>query len=672
MRQERMGVEGKGILRSLQNDTLPLIDLLIREALQNSLDAVKKDAEQVYVNIGICEFESHLLEEHFEGISDKLSERYSGQRTKAICISDKNTVGLTGNVRKKQGNIYNLIYTIQRNQEQKGAGGSWGLGKTSYFRIGNGIVIYYSRIETEQGDYEERLAGSLIEDSSNDTRILDNDRGIAWWGQKDKDSHSNYDSTYPITDSDKIRRILSIFNIEPYIDEETGTSIIIPFIDENRLIPKHEDEGMIPPWWEKSLEDTVKIAVQKWYGPRILNKYYEGAYLVASVNNKLLAPDDFQPFFRKIYDLYVSGLKQKGSEGISVDRIELRNRGISSDKGTAGWLSHGLFTKEDIKMTSPDYEVHPLEYFGYSNAADLEKTNSKIIVYARKPGMIVEYDINGEWSKTASPSDEGFIVGFFIPNSKGMLYDKFTEPGVVTLEDYLRKTEKSDHSEWEDVPLNNIKITIVSRIKRNVSRTLQENYNDSEEIQYQSKASVLGRKIGDILLPKQGISGKTPVKPGKPGTGETGGQAGGKTNTKRTSIDVLNAEINENSCLEVSFAINIVAGISADVFVGLRTGTKNYNEEIWKKDMGQSAVYPFVIEDIFIENIEDENIHLNSDDLRDERLSIHFTSFDSTSSFRLINNLDSEALEIKGKLAIRVKDMLMQPIVTVSEVSENV
>ena len=55
------------------------------------------------------------------------------------------------------------VYEICKPQEAEGAGGSWGIGKTVYFRIGIGLVIYYSRIVNEDGQYESRLAASFVE-----------------------------------------------------------------------------------------------------------------------------------------------------------------------------------------------------------------------------------------------------------------------------------------------------------------------------------------------------------------------------------------------------------------------------------------------------------------------------------------------------------------------------
>src|SRR5699024_9602568 len=132
------------------------------------------------------------------GIGEKLIDRYTNKKTKAIYLSDKNTTGLTGAIRDdenedlRDSKIYKLIYGISMNQTQSGAGGSWGLGKTSFFRLGNGIVIYYTRVKLQNGKYEERLAASLIEDSNkSDSLLKNNSRGIAWWGWKtDNDNYS--------------------------------------------------------------------------------------------------------------------------------------------------------------------------------------------------------------------------------------------------------------------------------------------------------------------------------------------------------------------------------------------------------------------------------------------------------------------------------------------------
>ena len=39
LRNQYMGISGSSLLRVIQNNDMPILDLLVREAIQNSLDA---------------------------------------------------------------------------------------------------------------------------------------------------------------------------------------------------------------------------------------------------------------------------------------------------------------------------------------------------------------------------------------------------------------------------------------------------------------------------------------------------------------------------------------------------------------------------------------------------------------------------------------------------------
>src|SRR5699024_11395982 len=113
-----------------------------------------------------------------------------------------------------------------KNKKKEGAGGSWGIVKSSYFRIGIGVVMYYTRIATEIG-YEERLVASLIESPKQNHRLLrKSERGIAWWGEFDETKTK----IYPITDREKISENVNIIGMENYEKDVSCTTIILHYL----------------------------------------------------------------------------------------------------------------------------------------------------------------------------------------------------------------------------------------------------------------------------------------------------------------------------------------------------------------------------------------------------------------------------------------------------------
>src|SRR5699024_9245603 len=140
-----MAPSGSAILRSLQNESLSVVDLVVRESFQNSLDAGLDNVDSVNIDVKTNKIRTQSVAPYFSGLTNNLMNKLPKETT-VISIADSNTSGLTGEFNttdpKKlaESNIYKLIYGINMNQEDGDAGGSWGLGKTSFFRIGSGIV----------------------------------------------------------------------------------------------------------------------------------------------------------------------------------------------------------------------------------------------------------------------------------------------------------------------------------------------------------------------------------------------------------------------------------------------------------------------------------------------------------------------------------------------------
>ena len=60
------------------------------------------------------------------------------------------------------------------------------------------------------------------------------------------------------------------------------------------------------PYWTNSVDAYLNVAVQRWYAPRIENRFYSyGSYLSSSVNGRKILPEKMLPLFRVIRELYI-------------------------------------------------------------------------------------------------------------------------------------------------------------------------------------------------------------------------------------------------------------------------------------------------------------------------------------------------------------------------------
>lgn len=281
---------GSVTLKSLQNDNIPELDLLVRESIQNSSDAALNLPGQSYcVNFTTGTFIPKDFNGFLTGIEAELNSRYAAPSADFLEIRDTGTSGLTGCVKKGElksedhGNFFKLIYDTGKRQTQANAGGNWGFGKSVYYRVGIGIVIFYSRIKAESG-FESRLIITLVEDEGkknpdgSDATILNKieplSAGKAWWGIREGDD------LLPLYDEDFINAVLDVFGLSPFSGDKTGTSIIIPYVDSKRLlgdiIPadaeiRDDVKEAFSSVWRQTIGDYLKLSIQKWYAPKLHN-----------------------------------------------------------------------------------------------------------------------------------------------------------------------------------------------------------------------------------------------------------------------------------------------------------------------------------------------------------------------------------------------------------------
>lgn len=644
----RMTQSGSSLLKLIQNNNMPILDLLVRESIQNSLDAKNEIDSYVTVEFLTGEFNKVLLNRELEGITESLNKKYLNNEYKYIAIRDSNTVGLTGKLHydevtdNQYGNLLKLIYEISKPQEAEGAGGSWGLGKTVYFRVGIGLVIYYSRIINEQGQYESRLAASLVENEMETDSLIPalpgkSKRGIAWWGQ-----NIGENKTKPVTDKKYIEQVLRIFDMNPYEGNLTGTTIIIPYIDEQMLLEnnqieyKDSEENSICPFWRSSIEDYLRIAIQRWYAPRLNNhKYPYGKFLRAKINKMGIGLDNMEPAFQIVQALYNRAISKETCDDIlREDGMECKAEEIILRKvletTKAGTVAYAKVPRKILRTGYPDNKPEPYMYFN-CEIRDKEK-NKPILFFTRKPGMIVSYEDVGNWVDgiSASNKDE-FIFAIFVLNSENRLMNT---RGDYSLEEYVRKSEMADHTSWGDFSMGNSNPRIVSKVQAQVNSKISREFSVEEESTDSRLNSGLGKMFGDLLLPPENF--------GKKSSGNFDNNQGQNNHIEKHKDVIFGYEPSKTKYTLNGMIVKLtirsrrkIASTGIDLAIDSETGAIKPKD--WEEKMGMSMPFAISSTEIYIKKLDGSDSNLKM-------------TVDSTNTKNKVNDISCELIKTNNNV----------------------
>lgn len=611
---------GSVTLKSLQNDNIPELDLLVRESIQNSSDAALSLPGQSYnVNFTTGTFKPSAFNSFLTDIEDDLNTKFPNEVSDFLEIRDTGTSGLTGCVRKSEiksddhGNFFKLIYDTGKRQTQANAGGNWGFGKSVYYRVGIGIVIFYSRIKTDSG-FESRLIITLVEDEGKknpdgtDATILNKieplSAGKAWWGIKEGDD------LLPLYDEDFINAVLEVFGLTPFAGDKTGTSIIIPYIDSAKLlsdiIPADADirddvKENFTGIWTQTIADYLRLSIQKWYAPKLhnlqLKNFTNKKWLLATVNNVPIKKSDMLPFFQLVQELYNTAIaKTYGKdytstlfEDISCEPVNVRNY---FDGMTTDYLSIVKISTD--KLNGNQNVLSPYDYIGHYEADG--GLNEPIVMCTRDPGMVIDYPITGPWVKGITPPEEQnmFLFGFYMPIIEKKLKDGLSVSEYAGMEfgEYLRRCEASDHMGWNDPA----KMQLVSKIQKNAVRLINEKSSGGSEKKIEATASKLANKLGKKLLPRVGY-GK---KPSGGGSGGGGGGTGGKI---VNAVLDFTAQRMLGNRMEMDFTLTLMhSKKAADISLLIASeGGGWITPKSWQEDIGTK--FPVEIEKLVIHSV---------------------------------------------------------------------
>jgi hypothetical protein len=574
---KQMAIRANTILKVLNGSSLNLLDILLRESVQNSLDAACEDGtDTVDINFDPVNFNDHTeLENALSSVlnpgdlkEDELLQRLYKRVREGdpliLVLKDTGTTGLTGSVRRDshdwgngvKKNFDNLVYQFGINEGKSGSGGSYGFGKSIYYRMAkSGLLLFYSKCHGQ-----EKLAFCMI--SEYEQKNASNSTGISWWGETYEYNGEQYSA--PVTNSEVIGDILQNLKLNDlrFSGSQTGTLIGIVAPDISMLlINKDDSETENSPFADELelLQKQASASIQRWYWPRMSGK----------------APNGIDPLKQKSLRFYIKGKKVELDYCYGELSKLLEVAAISN---THVGYNHPSIHTEKITHEHGGVHLGTLAFSYEEVAKKIEDPTLGKIMMIRDPKMVI-------FEKELRKIPEKYAVrAVFLLKSDSKVYPNrihyTNNTSPVYLDNVLRDSESATHSEWKVESISNeakwfkgyvrkvlgVESLIEARIFRPSEPDIPSLYSDEASL------------LGDLLLSfDEGSIEKIPPtanpSPGGPGK-------------PKPTIKVISREFPHQKLVSLKIdIINLTEG-SYKVTLKAKGGREEYTVSQWEQRLG--------------------------------------------------------------------------------------
>lgn len=494
---------GSGDSYSVQNamgkSHLNIWDILLREALQNSLDArVDQTIDFSITDQLLSREQTHILTETVfsklppEGASKKLSETLEDGRMRVLCISDLGTRGLGGPLRAdiaaaegERSDFADFVRNFGRSQSKGLEGGTYGYGKGVLYSASQvGLCIIYSNTLID-GCIETRLIGVSGGDPDYSYEGL-RFTGKNWWGRAALDGVVD-----PLTGWEA-REIASKLGIPHDGAGSTGTTIVI-------ISPKTagEDFDSISP------EERMKIlreAALTWAWPLAINSDDPSKLKVRfnfRVNGSSLRPlvPEQDPRFRDL-----------------AKAMKIAER----------WVENPHEVPEGLGIFKAIASERPKQLLGYlvsvpSDPATTTKFQNTVALM-RAPRIVVRY------LPVPLPPADIALSSIFVANEE--VEDAFARAEPVTHDDWVASSVKNESRiNFVRIALRKIKAVFSDLSTASASASTSSHARGTAGI-----STSLGQLLGSFSGTDAG---------GQPSPGGGGGGEGPRPNSRKPTVRLL-------------------------------------------------------------------------------------------------------------------------------------
>lgn len=476
--QEKIGPSGnivsKGILNQLGRPDLDILAILVREAVQNSWDARKKEKQFIDFDVNGWTltsrqkelFRSEILVELPPHASLPLADLLNQHEINVMMFSDHGTTGLTGPTRadkfvdgNEEPHFINFLRNIGNPSNKEFSGGTYGYGKSAFYRASQKRTIcVYTRC-IFKGKLETRFIISALGHPYE--TLTDKYTGRYWWGQIEE--HGGLAEPILNEDADWIADALGF----PSFDgDETGTSVMIldPYFGERTPLQATNlmAEYILWNFWPKMLAGPTGFSSINF------DVIWQGTHI------NIPKPEEYPPLIGFVQAMH----RLNDSKRYSDSKLPSTSMEITSQrpKQRLGHIALQQFTKSKISVFDTGDNSH---------TSSFNKLTHHTAVM-RQPELVVRY--------IAGPQIDNEHVGY---------------AGVFVAEESLDRvfaeSEPPTHDDWvytslEDKNHRSFVNQAMKRIKSAMSEFVEVNVENNKTGNKLAHLGSLATKLTSLLM----------------------------------------------------------------------------------------------------------------------------------------------------------------------------
>ena len=412
-------------------------DSIIREGIQNSLDAADSGDGPTMVHISLLEGERaptwQDIEPYFHSVwanyyaednglhSDFLPMREESCRT--LVFEDIGAIGLLGDPEEpfappkgEKNHFYNFFRAEAVTAKAKGDRGSRGIGKAAFIQASRVNTMFGLTIR--QDDHRHLLMGRAILDSHR----LNGDslQGDGYFGEP---SGRHEGLTIPVEDEQVIRGFSEAFRLVR--ESETGLSVVIPWVDEE-ITEKVLIQSAVRNYFFPILAETLEIWVETNNSERTLDR------------NGLLAEARNDP------DLAGICPEIELADWVMQADMDIERQALDMPSPDRGWSWSRELFPDGLLATISD-KLQNRQNIALRVPVTVRKRNQE-----RTPSFFDVYMVNIGSNEIAQPlfvRDDILISDLRARTPRGLraLVVIDDEP----LDEFLKQSENPSHTEWQ-------------------------------------------------------------------------------------------------------------------------------------------------------------------------------------------------------------------------------